>query len=1051
MAVSYDQIIKDHLAAARLANKHPAKLLALSKLLSQVFNVEITDLIPGIETHLGSRILGLKGSVDLLFSDVVLEIKVDLAAELDDAERELFKYFQALLERNPDKKYIGIVTNDIQFLVYVPRVSGDRVEGITKISEIDASSSSSSDFVIWLDSFVFSKTGITPTAEDLKWRFGPKSGTYAVAFSEFQSMWHEIESAPDAKLKLSLWGRNMQIVYGSEPSIEVFLGHTYLVTLVKLLIYLKLSGDRDLAEQSIRQAVSGEFFTSYGISNLIEEDFFSWILHDSLAQKAIQLSRKLCRSLLRYDISQIGEDLFKEIYEELVELGQRHMIGEYYTPEWLSELVTREALAAWRDAQSNTRKKILPRLLDPACGSGTFLTNAIKIYRDELGRTKPETVLHTILTRVCGLDINPLAVIISRANYIIALGDVLKTGTKITIPVHLSDAIKTPHTTKTYYGGVEVLDVAADGHQLQIPVRISSNREVFDGILDAFRQGLAYYKTNKDREAAKHSAKNAAKQLFRRQIETTKANLDENESTILGLTFDSMIELTDEGRNSVWVFMLSNIYFPISLKAEPFDVIVGNPPWLGMRSIENENYQNFLKEQVFQYNLLDSKEIHLFAHVEMATLYFCRAADLYLQDEGVIAFLMPISVITGASHHARFQQFNKPEMNLCKVLNFQKVQPIFHLPVCALLAKKGTPTQYPVEGIAYTGRIGEYRRNVGLSVVLPLLKSEPFEYSPHSAPTTRSFYYDRMKVGASMYPHNFWYIEFHIHPTLQTFNLAEPLVKTDSKEAGVGHEPWKKLVLQGNVDSDFIYATLLGKDLIPFGHLNMRPVILPIELSPTRREYRLLDLQELRRRGWTLTSEWLETVEKLWTSKRTKKSIENFPSATDRLNYQNLLTMQNPAHKYIILYNARGADSMACVIKRNRLPKFNILNLGLAPRGFICDITTFYLDTDEEDEAHFLCAVLNSTVIRERVKPFQPDGLYGKRDIGRRPFMLLIPEYKDNDASHLQLVKLSKLCHETVARLSQEGKGFRTLRHEALKAISDKQPEIDEIVTRLLS
>ena len=1041
MTASFDDTVKEHLARARQASTHPAKLLVLTSLLEKIFNVKIEDLIPGIEAKLGSRILGLRGRVDLLFSGVVLEIKVDLSRELEDAEKELLKYFQALLEREPNKKYVGIVTDAIQFLIFVPGISQGRVTSVVKFSEIDASESSSSDFVIWLDSFIFSKAGIVPTAEDMKWRFGPKSATYAVAIAEFQRMWQEVESTSDANLKVTLWARNMQIVYGSEPSTEVFLGHTYLVTLVKLLIYLKLSGDRVLSEQDVLKALSGEFFVSYGISNLIEEDFFSWILHQKASQRAVQMGRDLCRSLLRYDISQIGEDLFKEIYEELVELGQRHMIGEYYTPEWLSELVTREALGIWRSTRRD--RTALPRLLDPACGSGTFLTNAIRIFRDELAQTRSETILHTILNCICGLDINPLAVIIARANYVIALGGILRPGAKITIPIHLSDGVKIPNITKTYYGGVEVQEIEADGHRLQVPVRLVSNREAFEPVLDAFKQAVTYYRNQKNR--------NGAKQLFLRLLNATKASdLDDNEVTILGITFDSMVDLVDKGRNSVWVFMLSNIYFPTSLRAEPFDVIVGNPPWLVMRSIENEKYQNYLKQQVFHYDLLESRDIHLFTHMEMATLYFCRASDLYLQDKGVIAFLMPISVTTGASHHARFQQFSKPRMKLLKVLNFEKVEPIFSLPVCVLIARKGTLTQYPVHGLAYQGRISEYRRNESLAVIGSVLKSEPFDYSPHSAPTTRSFYYALTREGASIVPRNFWFVEFDVHPTLKTFDLAQPLVKTEPQEAEVAKQPWKDIRLRANVEADFIYATLLGKDLIPYGHLKMRPVILPIEPAPSRREYRFLDVSEMRRRGWRLTAEWLEKAESLWQSRRTKKSVENFPSAKDRLNHQNLLTLQSPTRQYVVLYNARGADSMASVVRRRRLHKFPIGETGLAPRGFVLDYTTYYFDTDDEDEAHFLCAVLNSTVVHKGVKHFQPSGLYGKRDIGRRPFMLEIPKYHASDKSHKTLVSLSKSCHEIVAKLSQGDKGFRTLRKEALKAIADKQAEIDDIVKRFL-
>lgn len=46
-------------------------------------------------------------------------------------------------------------------------------------------------------------------------------------------------------------------------------------------------------------------------------------------------------------MGQAEEDLFKEIYQEIVKRSERHRVGEYYTPEWLAELTLKEALKIW--------------------------------------------------------------------------------------------------------------------------------------------------------------------------------------------------------------------------------------------------------------------------------------------------------------------------------------------------------------------------------------------------------------------------------------------------------------------------------------------------------------------------------------------------------------------------------------------------------------------------------------------------------------------------------------------------------------------------------
>lgn len=696
-ALDVVKVIEEHVEEARSANTHTAKLMVLSSLLEKLFGVKLDELIPGVERKLGSKILGLKGSADLVFSNVVFEVKVSLARELDQAKQQLMKYLQALYEKEPEGKNIGIVTDAIEFRAYKPVIEQGRVVDLREVGYINIAESTPQETILWLDSFIFSRHKIKPSAQDLKRRFGPGSPTYSIVVDELKALWSEIESEGDAKLKLELWAKNMEVVYGSRPGLNSFIDHTYLVTLVKLIVYLRLSGDSTVREEEIRRALTGEYFSSYGITNLIEEDFFAWITHPKIFDRALKLFRDVARELLRYDFSQIDEDFFKEIYQEIVERGERHRIGEYYTPEWLVQLVLEEALSLW-----SSRNQGFPRILDPACGSGTFLCNAIRMARRALegeGRS-PREVLDYILNNIVGIDINPLAVTIARANYLMASGDLVQLGGQIIIPVYVADSIRLPGVVKTIVpkGSVEVYEIHVNGRPLQIPKGVATKRDVLGRVLHALRHAADVYKVRKKR--------NEAFETFKVEVEAS-TYLSANEFEVLKTTLNSIMNLMDKGMDTVWIFVLNNVYAPITLMESKFDLVVGNPPWIAMRYIENKNYQDFLKQQVLDYGLLGKSQVHLFAQMETATLFFCRTSDLYLKDHGVIAFVMPRSVLTGALHHADFKKFERPKMKLIKILDLENVSPLFNVPSCVIVALKGDETTYPVPARRYTGKLPE--------------------------------------------------------------------------------------------------------------------------------------------------------------------------------------------------------------------------------------------------------------------------------------------------------------------------------------------------------
>jgi len=60
------------------------------------------------------------------------------------------------------------------------------------------------------------------------------------------------------------------------------------------------------------------------------------------------------------------------LYESVITPEQRHDLGEYYTPDWLAAKMVERVVP----------EPLITRVLDPACGSGTFLFHCVRRYLD---------------------------------------------------------------------------------------------------------------------------------------------------------------------------------------------------------------------------------------------------------------------------------------------------------------------------------------------------------------------------------------------------------------------------------------------------------------------------------------------------------------------------------------------------------------------------------------------------------------------------------------------------------------------------------------------
>jgi hypothetical protein len=1031
LSIDYKSIIDENVRLSKHASSHVALQYLLNELLRKLFDVTLEDIVIGSESNVSSKVMGVRGKTDLLYHNLIFEVKFDIEKEINDAETQLHKYFQSLYEENSKLKNVGIVTNCLTFIQYVPIIENDAVKGIKRLSLINLEENDYKDIILWLDAILFSKINIIPNANDLKYRYGIESITYHYILNEMEKGWNKLKNKDANKIKLDLWQKHMEIVYGEKPSYMVFLEQTYLVTLVKLIVYLKISKTKNFNKLNILEVLNGEYFKSFGLSNISEEGYYSWITNKDCFEDIQPYIMALLKEISFYNLEDINEDLFKELYQEIVKKADRHRVGEYYTPEWLSKLTLEETLKCFKE---DFPKKV-PSILDPACGSGTFLTNYVHILEKELSSQSPLERLIIILNKVVGADINPLAVYIARANYVFALGDLLSyKEDMISIPIYLSDTFRLYNFENSSSNEIYKLD-AADKN-LQIPKTVLNDPDKYKQLIKEYEKiVITYIQENRDRD------------ICLKIFDKNKSSFTNEEWETIIKTLNILFDLIDENKNSVWIFILSNTLAPIHFTLNKFDIIIGNPPWISMRYIENLDYQNYIKQRVLKYKLIDSKDIQLFANMEMATVFFNNCIENYLVENSYIGFVMPRSIITGALQHVNFKFFNNPQSKLLKILDFEDITPLFNVPSCTIINKNNNTTLYPVPLFKYSGKLPN--KNMSLDDAIKYINITNETYSPPDFTGPKSVYYNLFRMGARLAPRPFFLIGFDAHSEFGLNPKIPKIISTDESVKSAKGE-WSKVKINGSIESKYIFSTFLSRDILPFGFKEFRAVVLP--LINENNELKLLNEVELYNRGDINAAKWFESVEKYWTDYSSEKSKSNFPSIIDRINYQSLLTSQDISKKYIILYASAGKYMVSVVIDRTNKVEFKIGNTIIKSSEFIAESDTWFFATNIQEEAHYLCSILNCNLLNEKVRPLQTKGLYGERHIHRRPLTFNIPKFDSSNNEHVRLAEISKNLHSIIRKVSPniKEKSITGPRLKIKKIIIRDLNEIDDIVKKLL-
>jgi len=961
------------------------------------FNVDPVE----VELEKGIKGTKLRGSIDALYQDIVFEFKRDLRIERDKGKEELERYLRSLGNK---QVYFGVLTDGLMFEAYLLQD-----EGLAKIDEVNLGKLPPEDAFIWFDAFLFSERGLAPTSQDVVKRFGDTSPVFNSSLHSLKRMLASAKDDPSCQVKFNEWDKLLAKAYGhSVARNELFLRHTYLSLLVKLLAYAALFKRRPKGQQ-LSEIITGKAFTN--LPNLAEEDFFCWVLAPSLENEALELLRGLERHLDVYDLTKIDEDLLKDLYENLVDRETKHDLGEVYTPDWLVELTLREA--------GFGKGK---RLLDPACGSGTFLFTAIQLLREQGLQGAP--LVDEALQNIVGVDVHPLAVTISKVNYVLALIPDLAAYTKaVVIPVYMANSLEGISPT-----GGQMVDISAgDKEYFHIPTSMAEHPASLDKVIDE----MGKYTSGDADVALDGFSRQLESQGYKDWVYLWRGNLK------------LMRKLVKQKRDTIWMFILKNYYRPAYLHRYPFDIIAGNPPWLSYRYITEQEYQTQVKKLTFSYGLLSKKDVKLYTHMELATLFFVLSADMYLKKGGIIAFVMPRSVLTGAKQHRHFREFLQgyqlPPTQLERLLDVEEVSPLFKVPACVLIARK----YGQVEKVTVKTLKGQLAgKNIKWSTAKAELKAttkqKPADkiFPPALEPSP---YLRQIKEGATIVPRSLWFVQ----PVASAYgiNQAKPAIETHPEAQRTAQRSWQNIHFKGEVEAQYLYATLLGRQLLPFGHTELSLVILPMEDKP--RGLSMVNKEMALGKGHSGLHEWLSKVDKLWTERRKERSPEDTYS---RLDYQRLLTSQHPTGYYTVMYNTAGTNLASCVIS----PALS--KTALPVHGFAADADTYYHQTKDDMEAHYLCAFLNAPYVDETIKPYQTRGQWGARHIHRRPFEYVpIPRFDPEDEKHRKLATLSQACHRKVAKLSLTGKSIGFLRNKVREHLKEELAEINSLVKIILA
>ena len=723
---------------------------------------------------------------------------------------------------------------------------------------------------------------------------------------------------------------------------------------------------------------------------MLESDFFAWPNEVG----GNPLLQTLARRVARFNWAEAPPDTPATLYETVIPPEERRQLGEYYTPAWLARAMVRELVD----------DPLYQRVLDPACGSGTFVAEAVVHFLAAAGAAKsePKEVLNRLRGAVTGIDVHPVAVHLARAAWTPAARPAINAAStggfdaSLSIPVYLGDALQLRFRTGDMFAEYQIT-VQTHDHEntdLVFPVSLVERAEEFDALMGDVS---AYIERGDDPALA---------------LDDNEVN-DPIERQIIGNTIAAMQRLHDRGRNHIWAYYTRNMVRPVALSRSKVDVVIGNPPWINYNQtadILRTELQSLCRDR---YGIWAGGRYA--THQDVAGLFFARSVHLYLKDGGVIGFVLPHSALqagqyfkwrTGRWRAGKSGPSVQADFTVKPAWDLERLRPndFFPVPASVVFARK---LPQDASGKPLVGSVERWVGNAGAEDV----RRESVGITDTGA-AGDSPYATLSRNGATIFP----WVLFFVNETANTAIVrAAPTVTVNPRRGSQDKAPWKDMELTAitgqTVENRHQFNVHLGETIAPYIALEPLKALLPLKQGdvamPTDDNgpggIRLGGLERRMRERW-------QTISRLWEN---NKALANRLNLLGQLDYYGKLSAQldwqrNSGERSIrVVYNQSGAPTAAL----------------LEDDSTLVDYTLFWITCTDSREANYLLAIINSQALYEAVSPMMAKGQFGARHLQKHLWKLPIPKFDPTQGLHVAIV-------EAGARAAAEGKNLAELREQ---------------------
>ena len=967
----------------------------------------------GAEAHTKIGITGGSTSsrfIDNLIRSTVIEYEADLrkTALREHGRDQVREYIAGTVRAGTSiSQARGVLSDTVEWHVFDATLAPEiRPEACTKsditLHEIDsfepdaANDENASRLAAFIKKHLAREQSRALTAENIAGDLGFESLPFGRHVDTLLSLINNgRKNDSSIALATDLWS---QFVDGLERAhlgfrADMYVDEAYVAVLARLLGANVLENKAILSDDTgLSEILTGEYFaTKFRLKNMVEDDYFGWLLRDPYLTNLMPVAREMQRDLYAYDFSNLKEqDLFGRLMTQLARRSQRKLLGQEWTPSWLARQLAIRCLASIPEGEN-------PQIVDMCCGSGSILAEVLT----EQVRRHPGIQLDDIVNVATGFDIDPLAVMLAKTTWVITLASRLqKASTDVVIPIYHADSLfaATPNSTMPGPGETADIPVQLDGETVLLPAELihPELRVLFDDIID-----WAY-------DEAKYAAKDPGRELIQDQADRLIQGLKEKHSLTIGAPLKSRIALATlqlakrmaylarQKRNGIWAFILRNTYRP-GLLVGQFNGLVSNPPWLAMSQLANNPYKEQLSKRSLLYGIKPSGASHL--HLELATTYLIHAIDRYLKVGASVACLVPGTVFKG-HHQQKFR--DAAYLTGPRPVSFERKEVwevelgTFKVRSAAVIGVKMDQANKVRESIAgfEVGPGGLSKR--GFTV---LRRDKRTAWLLGTAPSSMGSSTSEPvpPQGADLMPRTAVCVEI-VERKGSEWRVKTPGVGSPFHFAVKDAKQLKGKKFDGFVAPRFIFRMVQSLNLLPF--VCVEPFV-SIALPAIRMgsgALKVLTVSEIRTLGLRNTANRFQNINDTISKSKAGKPLEI------RIDERNKLTMQTFAKDHYLVLSGAGGG-IACGA---------FLPVKSAERTVI-DQTLYWRIVPTRMEALYRVGLLNSDALTEAVRFFNPEGEFGARHPHTLPHRF-IPAFNTKDGTHLQIAQLA----ETVAKKAEE-------------------------------